>query len=578
MAATYERYTANGVLTTFNVPFPYIEREDVKVYVNGVLQVEGASYTFSSPSAIQFLTPPTSGATITIRRISEQNTRIVDFVNGAVLTESDLDLSATQLFYMIQENRDLLESIINGTFQQVGNSLIEQIAAEILSSATAAEIQSRISDIDAAGQLLLDEMMARRVIGEPTDDYTAFILDQDHVMVSPTESLAQRFETLAASGADAAALVLTEQTARVAADEALAEDISAVIASVGTNTAAIATEASARATGDSANASLISALTATVDDQAATITTLASATAALEDGVADLEARYGVSLNVNGYITGFTQFNDGDSGTFAILADQFYIVDPASGGQNPTTVFGISGGVVALQNALVAGSLIVNGSITTSKIAAGQITASLINVSTLSAISANVGHLTGGTFSFTAGTNQVTFDGTNVTIAGKVILPGAFSTPGSVAGDLTGHDIGRHTEASPSTSTGTGSYVTLSSFKLRGSGTVAIRVRYNVDTVSSTGSGDRLLPMTQPIGLRVLVNGSVAATQGIEANADGSGTFTFYSVSVSDPAHTIEIQGRHGFGSSEFGGGTYVMSITSTGYDVYAINSYIDNL
>jgi hypothetical protein len=318
MAATYTTYTGNGVLATYSIPFPYSRAQDVKVYVGGALQVATADYTFASASTIEFRTAPTNGALIVVRRISEQDSRLVDFVNGAVLTEADLDLSATQLFYMIQENRDLLDTIIDGTFTSVGSTLLDEVAEDVLSTAAALEIQTRIADIDAAGQMLLDEMMARRVIGEVSDTYDAFILDVDTVKVTPTETLAERFTALVAATATAAAAVVTE--------------------------------ASARASGDSANASLITALEAVVDDNSASITILAATSVELEDGVADLEARYGVTLNVNNYITGFAQHNDGVTGTFDILTDKFRVVDPDNDGQNPTVVFAIESGNVLLQN------------------------------------------------------------------------------------------------------------------------------------------------------------------------------------------------------------------------------------
>ena len=69
--------------------------------------------------------------------------------------------------------------------------------------------------------------------------------------------------------------------------------------------------------------------------------------------------KHGVTLNANGYITGFEQNNDGTNGTFKILADKFTIVDPSdSAGEAGTQVFDITGGVVTIN-----GSLVVNGSL-----------------------------------------------------------------------------------------------------------------------------------------------------------------------------------------------------------------------
>ena len=75
--------------------------------------------------------------------------------------------------------------------------------------------------------------------------------------------------------------------------------------------------------------------------------------------------KHGVTLNANGYITGFEQNNDGTSGTFKILADKFTIVDPSdSAGQAGTQVFDIENGVVTMGSAHIGNLSIGTGKIT----------------------------------------------------------------------------------------------------------------------------------------------------------------------------------------------------------------------
>jgi len=65
-----------------------------------------------------------------------------------------------------------------------------------------------------------------------------------------------------------------------------------------------------------------------------------------------LEARYGVALNANGYITGFSQNNDGTTGSFKIIADDFRIIDPSDTiGEPGTQVFSVINGVVTMGTA-----------------------------------------------------------------------------------------------------------------------------------------------------------------------------------------------------------------------------------
>lgn len=146
----------------------------------------------------------------------------------------------------------------------------------------------------------------------------------------------------------------------------------------------------------------------------------ASAVSTAEGDILTLEAKYGVTLNVNGYITGFAQNNDGSSGSFVILADKFAVVDPSGDPAEPEYVpFAISGGKIVMTGSVsIDGDLIVSGSIngatalsttvgqqiTTNQIGADQITAvhmdvnsvtaETINVANLNAVSINTGDLT----------------------------------------------------------------------------------------------------------------------------------------------------------------------------------------
>jgi hypothetical protein len=172
--------------------------------------------------------------------------------------------------------------------------------------------------------------------------------------------------------------ITSEQTARANADSALASDITNLTATVNTNnstlSAAITSEQTARANADSALATDITNLTSTVNGVSASVTTeastRASADTALGSDITSLEAKYGVKLNVNGYITGFEQNNDGTTGSFKILADEFKIIDPsASAGSSGTEVFGISNGQVTMQNVNIGTAVIDDLAVTNIKVA-----------------------------------------------------------------------------------------------------------------------------------------------------------------------------------------------------------------
>jgi Phage T7 tail fibre protein len=114
VAYSYVRYTGNGATTNYTFSFPYISSDHVKVRVAGVLVT---TWSFLNSSTIQFLSAPANGAVIEIRRETPKDSLIVNFTDGSVLLERDLDLLATWDLYLAQETKDSLE----GSIQQ--NSL-----------------------------------------------------------------------------------------------------------------------------------------------------------------------------------------------------------------------------------------------------------------------------------------------------------------------------------------------------------------------------------------------------------------------------------------------------------------------
>lgn len=136
-------------------------------------------------------------------------------------------------------------------------------------------------------------------------------------------------------------------------------------------------------------------VSASFDDVNASVTTNASAIATL-DGYA--AAQYSVTLDVNGYASGFNLINGGPGySSFTVKADKFAIQLPGYNGNAPVNVFtvGTINGVPAIG---------INGA---NVFLDGTLNATAINVTQLSAISANIGAVTAGTLSDPAGTKML---------------------------------------------------------------------------------------------------------------------------------------------------------------------------
>ena len=116
-------YTANGSTTGYAIPFSYIASSHISAFLDNV-----STTAFSiSGSTLTFNTAPTSGAIITIKRVTPSDARLVDFTDGSVLTEADLDQSADQNFFLSQETKDDGLSTIQLTNADVFDALSKRI-------------------------------------------------------------------------------------------------------------------------------------------------------------------------------------------------------------------------------------------------------------------------------------------------------------------------------------------------------------------------------------------------------------------------------------------------------------------
>jgi len=115
MANTYVDYTGNGSETDFNFSFPYIKTSHVAVEVNEGQGAGGLnkwvrktlttdySVETSPATLVRFVTAPASNVKVRVLRDSNANEGIVDFANGSVLTETELDNSYQHNRYLAEE-------------------------------------------------------------------------------------------------------------------------------------------------------------------------------------------------------------------------------------------------------------------------------------------------------------------------------------------------------------------------------------------------------------------------------------------------------------------------------------------
>lgn len=113
MPLSYAEITSNGQSSqSLSFSFDYLNQSDISVYVDGVLKSRPSEWDFTTTTTISFVSHPASGAVIRIERNTPATTRNVDFQDGSVLSEADLDDSADQIFFIAQEASDTADSAI----------------------------------------------------------------------------------------------------------------------------------------------------------------------------------------------------------------------------------------------------------------------------------------------------------------------------------------------------------------------------------------------------------------------------------------------------------------------------------
>ena len=166
-----------------------------------------------------------------------------------------------------------------------------------------------------------------------------------------------------------------------------------------------------------AQASQITTLTTEVDGNTASVTSLSSS-------VNGLEARQGVRLDVNGYVTGYVQNNDGQQGEFIILADKFLVRRPDGGGSS-IAPFAVVNGVVYIDAARIRDGTIADakiGDLSADKITTGRMSANRIFGGTINGNNVNVTNLDASNISTgTLSASLINLDGLTLENAGGLL-------------------------------------------------------------------------------------------------------------------------------------------------------------
>ncbi len=346
-------------------------------------------------SAVEVLANADHGSLVsTVATVATQGGNLTTAQGQITTLSSQVALSASQVYVdsSVANATGALTVAAANAASVLGQAEI-QAALDIFTHGGAlntltANVATAQQQIQANADALASEVVSRSALVATTAANGAAIISEASARTSADTAIANSVTALTAVVATANAAISTEQTTRASADTALASSISSVSAAAvaaqsdattalnnsATNSSNITTEATARASADSTNASAITAISARLNTgDFASVATSASASASAVTG---LQAKYVVTVDVNGNISGIQIASGAGGSSFTVLADQFLLVKPGSTPGTPVQMFTV-GTVAGVTQVGIHGNLVVDGSIATAAIGNGQVSANI---------------------------------------------------------------------------------------------------------------------------------------------------------------------------------------------------------
>lgn len=208
MAYSFKGYTGDGSTRIFQVTFPFLRKEHVKVFINGV-EIYSSQLEWLTEGAIQLASAPEAGASVLLRRDTPKEAAEVDFKDGSTLRERDLDRQVLQTLYISQEAYDALSTAL---------ALSETTGHYDASGRRIANIADPVYPQDVATKSYAD----RFVVGAQAQvDAATSLRNATAQLKSDTDALRVATEAVKAATETSAAIKVTEATTQ--ADRATSE-------------------------------------------------------------------------------------------------------------------------------------------------------------------------------------------------------------------------------------------------------------------------------------------------------------------------------------------------------------------
>lgn len=329
------------------------ERQQLQTTFTGMVAGIATDYTAMIDAERIARTTAISAEAAARQALAVAVTNDITAVNANITAETNARVSAINAEAASREALRLsLETSISGVTTNVTALIDTEKQARI--TAVSAEASSRNALAARLDQDILDAKAAATaaVTAETNARVTA---------VSAETSARNAMKTVLDGNIAAATTTANNASTSAGAVAGRATTLEAQMA--GTTASGVKTlitnETTARVSGDSANATSITNLTTTVSGNTASISSH-------QTSINGINAKYGITIDVNGYVSGYQANSGGGVSSFVFAADKFFIVKPGTGGRNPFDVNGDLNGV-----------MITPTSISASKFSASNITVAM---------------------------------------------------------------------------------------------------------------------------------------------------------------------------------------------------------
>lgn len=234
----------------FDVSIPYLDRNDIKVSVNGVAQ----PVTWISDSRFDLGWQPNANSVVEIRRVTPISQPKVEFNDGSNLTERELNDAVRQLLFHEQETSDTVTGAIDRATIRLGDQLgvvtsPDAIVDELLRTQYLGEdLVNRLRDTIAAYDLQAASIVDHAIRLNQQASNTALLTSTISNVTATVSQVNGRVDTLqgvidglldVGNGEGIGAVIANESSQRIAGDTALADTISLIGARSGNSQAFI---------------------------------------------------------------------------------------------------------------------------------------------------------------------------------------------------------------------------------------------------------------------------------------------------------------------------------------------------